>query len=349
MGNTPNNGAEEIDLLQLFGFFEQKIKSILKLVFIGAKTIYEVFIAFLQILQKYAIKIAAFMGLAFALGYVSDMYKPKVYSSTMMIKPMYEGKFQLVSNIDYYNALIANRDSTKLASIFEITKDEASNLSSFKMNPGPENELEKIKAYDEFIKSVDSTTAKMVEYDKFIEEMSMYNSSMYEITVESKQKDIFLKLDTGFEKTFQTKYSVNSKKKKDSIFKMKKISLEKQISDVEKIQEMYTKELSKVQNKKITTLSGTPVIIGEEQKKTREFDALQLSLKLRNELTDLGQQAIKEDKLFEVVSAFPAIGTVQGSLFQKMKFMFPIIAFILSLLAIFGIKFNNYIKNYKLD
>jgi len=345
--NLKNNPSEEIDLIQLFGFFEQKIKSVFKSIFKVVKSVFDIFIAFLKILQKNAIKIATLIVIATVLGFAYDMYKPKVYSSTMMVKPMFDSKYQLFSNIKYYNALIGNEDLDKLSKEFEITKEEAANLSEFIMTPGPENENEKIRAYDEFIKSVDSSTAKMIDYESFIDQMSVYNSSIYEVTVKSKQQDIFEKLYPGFVKTFETPYSIDSKKKKDSIFKMKRTSLLRQIKDVESLQEMYTKELSKEQPSKITNLNGTPVVIGEEQKKTREFDAFQLSLKLRDQLTNLEKEAIEEDKLFEVISDFPAIGTVENELTQKMKFMFPLAAFILTLLAIFGVRLNNFIKNYK--
>ena len=262
---------------------------------------------------------------------------------------MFDSKYQLFTNIEYYNALIANRDIDKISSVFEISKSEAGNLSEFIMVPGPENENEKILAYDAFIKSVDSSTAKMVEYTQFIEQMSVYNSSIYEVTVNSTQKNIFSKLAPGFIKTFETPFSKKSKEKKDKIYQLKKKSLEKQLKDVDTLQKMYIKELSKSKSKEVSTIGGTPIVVGDKEKKTREFDAFELSLILQNRLNALEQKNIEEDKLFEVVSDFPAIGTVQVNFLHKMKFMFPILAFLFSLLLIFGLKFNAYIKNYKLD
>lgn len=343
-----NNSSEEIDIIQLFDFFERKLKAFLCLFYKGLKVIFEIVISFLKTIQKHAIKIGLLMFVAAVSGYVYDIYKPKVYSSTMMVKPMFDSKYQLFTNIEYYNALIMNGDTDKISSVFEISKKEAANLSEFIMKPGPENENEKILAYDEFIKSVDSSTAKMVEYQQFIENMSIYNSSIYEVTVNSTQKDIFSKLAPGFIKTFETPFSKKSKAKKDTIYKLKKESLEKQLRDVDTLQEMYIKELSRVQSKEVSTIGGTPIIIGEEKNNTREFDAFQLSLQLRNQLNNLEQINIEEDKLFEVVSDFPAIGTIKSTFLQKMKFMFPIGAFFVALLLIFGLKFNSFIKNYKI-
>ena len=344
-----NNSSEEIDITQLFNFFESKVKAFLCLIFKAFKSIFEVIISFLKTIQKHAIKIGLLLVVATVSGYVYDMYKPKVYSSTMMVKPMFDSKYQLFTNIQYYNALIMNGDDDKISSVFEISKEEASNLSSFIMRPGPENENEKILAYDKFIKSVDSSTAKMIKYDQFIEHMSVYNSSIYEVTVNSTQRDIFSKLAPGFIKTFETPFSKKSKAKKDAIYKLKKESLEKQLRDVDTLQKMYIKELSRTQNKEVSTIAGTPIIVGDEKNRTREFDAFELSLKIRNELTRLEQINIEEDKLFEVVSDFPAIGTIKSTFRQKMKIMFPGLTFFMALLIIFGLKFNKYIKNYNLD
>lgn len=344
-----SNSSEEVSIIQLFDFFESKLKAFLCLFYIGLKVIFEVIVSFLKTIQKHAIKIGLLMVVAVISGYVYDIYKPKVYSSTMMVKPMFDSKYQLFTNIQYYNALIMNGDTDKISSVFEISKTEAANLSEFIMKPGPENENEKILAYDEFIKSVDSSTAKMVEYDQFIENMSIYNSSIYEVTVNATQKDIFSKLAPGFIKTFETPFSKKRKAKKDTIYKLKKESLEKQLKDVDTLQKMYIKELSRVQSKEVSSIGGTPIIVGDNKNTTREFDAFQLSLKLRNQLNVLEQINIEEDKLFEVVSDFPAIGTIKSTFIQKMKIMFPALTFIMALFVIFGLKFNKYIKNYNLN
>ena len=48
------------------------------------------------------------------------------------------------------------------------------------------------------------------------------------------------------------------------------------------------------------------------------------------------EEAIEEDKVFEVISGFQAIGTMEVSLFTKMMFVFPAIAFVLMFLALFA-------------
>ena len=80
MGDNLNNknNSEEIDLLQLFGFFEGKIKGFFKLIFSGLKSVFDLLISFLQVLQQNFIKIAITVIVAFGVGYLYDMNKPKI-------------------------------------------------------------------------------------------------------------------------------------------------------------------------------------------------------------------------------------------------------------------------------
>lgn len=340
---------EEVDLLKLFDFFENKLKSVFFLIFKVLKSIFDVFISFLKILQNNVIRISVVVVAAFILGFVYDNYKPRTYSSKMMVKPMFNSKYQLFTNIDYYNALISNRDIKKLSRVFEITEEEAKSLTSFEMTPGPENENEKIMAYDNFIKSLDSSTARMVDYDQFIDQMSVYNSSLYEIKVMSLQKDIFTKLIPGFTKTFETEYSKESKKKKDEIYMLKRNSLLRSLKSVDSLKKVYVEAFSESKNRSIETIAGQPIIVQDDTKNTKEYELLNLEIKLRNELNVLEEDAIEENKLFEVISGFQAIGTTQIKMYKKMKYMLPLVGFVLMLVGIFGLRFYKFVAEYKIE
>ena len=69
-------------------------------------------------LQQNFIKIAIAVIIAFGVGYIYDMNKPKVYSSKMIVKPLFDSKYQLVTNIHYYNELVGNKELDKLVRYF---------------------------------------------------------------------------------------------------------------------------------------------------------------------------------------------------------------------------------------
>jgi len=349
MGNDLNdkNNSEEIDLLQLFGFFEGKLKGFFKLIFVGLKSVFGIFIVFLQILQQNFVKIAIVIIVAFGIGYSYDMYKPKIYASKMIVKPLFDSKYQLVTNIHYYNELVSNKKYDKLSNLFDLNEEEAKSLSGFDIKDGPESEKEKTILFNSFMKSLDSTAASTVTYDKFVENITIYDARLYEIEVKSSINNVFGKLSKGFKKTFKSDdYSEEIKRKKDTLYKLKKESIEKSLEDIDALKKVYIKELSKDKGQKIEILGSTALKLTEDQQKTKEFEMLKLQIEEQKKLTSLEEDAIEENQLFEVVSDFQLIGSVNGGIFSKMKFVFPFAVFILALLGLFGMRFNKFVANY---
>jgi hypothetical protein len=347
MSKNIDNNSEEIDLLQLFNFFESKFKSFFKLIFKGFKAVFDVMIVFLQVLQHHFIKVAIVIIIAFGVGFAYDMYKPKVYASKMIVKPLFESKYQLVTNIKYYNELVRNKEYDKLSKIFGLNSTETKSLYSFEIKDGPESEKEKTRLYNQFMKSLDSAAAATVHYDRFVENITIYDASLYEIEVKSSINNVFGKLSKGFKKTFKSNdYSEENKRKKDTLFKLNKESIEKSLKDIDALKEVYIKELSKDKNQKIEILGSTALKLMDEQQVTKEFEMLQLQIAEQKKLTTLEEVAIRENQLFEVVSDFQLIGSVAGGVFNKMKFVMPLGAFLLMLLVIFGVKLNKFVANY---
>ena len=75
----------------------------------------------------------------------------------MIVKPLFDSKYQLVTNIKYYNELVVNKEYSKLSAIFSVDENEAKNLSSFDIIDGPESEKEKTRIYNRFMKSLDNS------------------------------------------------------------------------------------------------------------------------------------------------------------------------------------------------
>jgi len=347
---SDKNNAEEIDLLQLFGFFESKIKSFLRLIFRGVKTLFDVFISFLQVLQQNFIKITIVIIITFGAGCAYDIYKPKVYASKMIVKPLFDSKYQLVTNIRYYNELVLNKEFKKLSSIFKLDEVEVKSLKRFDIKDGPESEKAKTRLFNSFMKSLDSTAAATVNYEKFVENITIYDATLYEIEVKSSLNNVFVKLSKGFKETFKSNdYSEENKRKKETIFKLKKAAIVKSLEVIDSLKNVYIEELSKDRGQQIEMFGTTALKLAEKEQKTKEFELLQLQIEEQKKLTTLEEEAIKENQLFEVVSDFQQIGSVSENIFNKMKFMLPIGALILVLLGLFGVKFNDFIANYNRD
>ena len=197
------------------------------------------------------------------------------------------------------------------------------------------------------MKALDSTAAATVTYEGFVENINIYDARLFEIEVKSSINNVFGKLSEGFKETFTSdNYSKENKRKKETLFKIKKASIEKSLEDIDSLKNVYITQLSKEKSQKVQLFGNTAIKLSDESEKTKEFEMLKLQIAEQNKLTILEEEAIKENQLFEVVSDFQLIGSVNGGLFGKMKLMFPIAAFILVLLGLFGMKFNKFVANY---
>ena len=345
----PNNStSEEVDLGVLFraiGRLFDKLYSFIKSIF---KSILSLLVFLLSaFLQNFKI-IAIVMILAGVLGFTLERFSPKLYRSEMFVKPYFDSKYQLVKNIDYFNALISNKDHKALSTIFSIPEEDTKAIVEFEINIGPESENDKIKQYDEFLNSIDSIRAQDISFDDFIENRNIYSSDFYEISVKAEKKDIFRKLEQGLNSSFENTYSEKKMKKRDSLIYIQKESIKASLRSVDSLQKVYIGVLEEEAKSQKNSLSlGEGFTIEPSESKTREFELLNKELKLRDELRLLEEKKVEEDVFFDIVSGFQEVGSISRDLVNRYSIVFPILAFIVMFLIFATKRIINFVKNYE--
>lgn len=346
--NNPSNKNEEVDLIVLFNLIGNAFARFFS--FIGSifKAIFSVFIYALKAVIVNIKVIVIIVLLSGILGYVLEKNRKDVYSSQMVVRPYFDSKYQLITNIKYYNALISSNDNATLSDLFGISEDEANQIKKFEIKVGPETENEKIVQYDNFIKSIDSVRAQDYSYEDFVENRNIYSGDFFEITVESTKKDIFKSLEKGLNTSFTNTYSAKKMKKRDSLITIKKQTLRNSIKAVDSLQQVYIKvmeEETKSSSSKITL--GEGFTLEKEQSKTKEYELLNKAIELRNELSALEEQKVEEDVYFDTVSGFQESGNKVSKLTQKYSIIFPILAFLLLCLLYLTSRVVKFAKNYE--
>jgi len=346
--NNPSNKNEEVDLIVLFNLIGKGFSRFFN--FIGSifKAIFSVFIYALKAIIVNIKIIAIVVLFAGILGYVLEKYKKDVYSSKMIVRPYFDSKYQLITNINYYNALIGGKDTKTLSELFEISEENAKQIRRFEIEVGPETENDKILQYDAFIRSMDSIRAQDISYEDFVENRSVYSGDFFQITVEANKKDIFKSLENGLNSSFTNTYSAKKMKKRDSLITIKKQTLRNSIRAVDSLQEVYVKvmeEESKSNSSKITL--GEGFTLEKDQSKTKEFELLNKGIELRNQLSALEEQKVEEDVYFDTISGFQEYGNKVSKLSQKYSLIFPVLAFLLLCFLYLTLKVVKYAKNYE--
>merc|ERR1711974_407332 len=108
MGN--GDKSEEIDLIvffnlignffsRVFGFFKSILQSILSVIVFLLRAL----------IDNFKI-IAIFLVISVIAGYALEKMRPETYESSMFVKPYFDSKYQLVNNIEYFNALLSNEE-----------------------------------------------------------------------------------------------------------------------------------------------------------------------------------------------------------------------------------------------
>ncbi|WP_299095679.1 hypothetical protein [Winogradskyella sp.] len=339
---------EEVDLGQLFNMIGRLFDRFFNFIASIFKAIFSVFIYALKAIVNNFKIIVIVLLLAGVLGFILQRTQKDIYESQMLVKPYFDSKFQLVTNINYYNALIGEKDYTQLTSIFEIDEESAKQIIEFEIHPGPENENDKIKQYDTFLKSLDSTRAQNISFDEFVENRSIYSGDVFEINVKSFKKDIFRSLEEGLNSTFTNTYSVKKREKRDSLIYIERNRILASIKEADSLQNVYLRvmeEESKMKDGSYTTKDGMSFI--REKTKTREYDLLQEVNKLREELGKLDAQKVEEDVYFDTLSSFQDVGAKYSSIWNLYVVIMPMIAFVLLCIVYLSIRLIKYVSSYE--
>ena len=340
---------EEVDLIQIFRYIGKAFDRIINFFVSIFKGILSFFIYIIKaIVDNYKIVFGSLV-IAAVIGYGLEKTKKDVYRSKMLVKPYFDSKFQLVANIDYYNALIADKDFQQLENIFDISQQDAEKIIHFEIEPGPENENEQIKQYDEFLKSIDSIRAQKVSFEDFLENRSIYSGDIFEIAVKSHKKDIFRSLEEGLNSTFSNAYSSKKMKKRDSILKIEKNRIIASIKEVDSLKNVYInikrEESQSEKRASYSTQDGLTYI--EQRTETKEYELIEKQIKLQEELSKLEAQKVEEDEFFDTLSSFPEVGAKYVEVTERYSIIFPAMVVLILAFLYVSDKLIYYVKNYE--
>lgn len=345
---TPNNNtSDDVDLGHVFNAIGRLFERLFK--FIGSifKAIFTFIIFFLRVIIENIVIIGIVVGVAFVIGFFTEKSKKPVYEASMLVKPYFDSKYQLISSIDYFNSLLNEKRYDLVSNIFDINEEESESLTKFEVKVGPETKNDLLRQYDEYLKSLDSSRAKTVTYTDFVDNRDIYSSELFLITARSRKKDIFRKLEGSIDSIFSNGYSIEQKAKRDKILKIKKETFERDLESVDSLQSLYSNVILKEAERGTVSVNVQGLMpLQQEKADTKEFDVLIIGMRTRDSIKVLDQMEIEENNYFEVLSRFPEVGKKKSDIYSKDWFMFPIAAFVVLCIIYIIMSTIKYIKNH---
>jgi len=332
----PNN--DEIDLGQLFKLIGQGISNFIKGIksfFIG---ILNLFIQIALFLKKNFIKIAAITFLGLGFGFYKDYTNSTVYEATMQVEPNNGATQQLYNEVEALNNAIKQNNSS-------IIKQLGLNTDDFvytEITPIVSNKIQ-LNIFNDFIKTLDTTTIKDVEYSRFVKELANTDYPKHNIILSTNNQLVFNKYQKVlFENVAKNSLLQARQKVSLETLNYKEEKLKKALRDIDSLRVIYNKVLLAEANK---PNSGTKIITAKQDGKSNvELELYAKNNKIINELNYIAQQKANNKELIQVSSKFSSVGKAKKALLDRQFIKFGLIAFLFSIILILLFNFNSYLN-----
>lgn len=344
--------SEEVDLGQLFkiigNMFDRLFSflgNVLRKTFLG-------FVWLVFFIKSHIIKIVIAGIIGFGYGFFKQNKGEPVYKSTTVIKQNYDSGENLYRAIDYYNELIAEKDSITLGEVLNIDSRKAGSIIDLKVE-SVITENDKLVNFDLYTKSLDSTIASTVTFEEYVENSKEFDYVDQRIIIKAKDKGVFGTIISQIvNNIIKTDYLLSEQKKDLDELNLLENSILKSLEVSKELQEVYKKVLeTPIEN---TSGSQTSIRIDntEDKRATKEYELYNNDIALRRELVQIQRE--KEDKRFivEVISSQENQGTKDNSreLLGKtlnVKIYYTIILMFLASVILLTLHFIKFLEKYK--
>ncbi|MCL6274272.1 hypothetical protein M3P19_09640 [Muricauda sp. 2012CJ35-5] len=339
-----NNTSDEIDLGQLFNAIGRAFERFFD--FIGSifRGIFNLIILLLLFIQRYFLVLAIAVIVGGAVGYFLDKTLPPKYISRMVVEPNFNSVQQLYNNIEFYNDLAKAQDSTTLATALNITEHEAGSIKEI-FADSYSDENQKIELFDDFIKNLDTTTIKTIDFNNYLENFNSLDARFHRISVVSTDNTVAKKLQPAIVGSIAVNDYFNLQKKiNDENLDLQEKIYHQQLLEIDSLQSLYRTVLIKQADK---PMQGTSINLAENgESQNKELALVQEREILKERLVELNEDRANKSEIINVISDFPTRGVKQRGLLSSYKIIMPIFMLSLVVLFLLLVQLNRYLKNY---
>lgn len=344
--------SEEVDLGQLFKMIGNMFDRLFK--FIGS-ILNKLFLAFVWIVffvRKNIIKIIVAGIIGISLGFFLQKTSDPLYTSYITVKQNYETGENLYNTISYYNDLVKQKDFSTLGFALDIEEEQAKSISEFEIQ-SVITENEKIKAYDRYLKALDTTVAKTITFKDYKENLKDYNHQFQQIEIKSLKRDNF---STVFKKLIErinsNPYFKREQEKDLRELSHRELTIKEALIKSDSLQKTYKNVLESGLKSKSGSEIGITFEGRNESDKTKEFDLYKNDLKLREELVLIAREKEDREYIIEVLSSKQDSGTIDNKkevfgLKFGYKLYYGLLFSLITFFVLLGLHFVKYLEKFK--
>ena len=342
--NRPSTPSDEIDLGQLFQIIGRGFQKLFN--FIGSifKGLFHILILFLLFLQKNVIILGIAVVVGAVGGYILDSIKPEKYISKMVVEPNFNSVQQLYNNIDFYNDLAAAKDSIALADALDIEQSEAASIKEIFVD-SYSDENQKIKLFDEFVRQLDTSTVKAIDFESYLKNFNSMDARFHQISLISTNNLVAKKVQpTIVESISANEYFKLQKGINDINLELQDSIINQQLVEVDALQDLYKTVLEKEAEK---PMQGTNINLAENgESQNKELALVKEREILKKQLVQLNREKANKASILNVISDFPNRGVEMKGFWESYKFVLPLVLLTIVVLVLSLLNINRYLKKY---
>ncbi|TVZ08260.1 hypothetical protein JM80_0744 [Cellulophaga sp. RHA_52] len=340
----PQQSSEEIDLGQLFQLIGNAFKKLVAFIASIFKGVFHVIMMFLLFIQKHFIKFVIAGVVGIGVGIFLDIKNDQKYISSMVVEPNFNSVQQLYNNVSFYNELAKAQDSISLANALKITSSEAASIKKLEIE-SYSDENQKVLLFDKFIRELDSTTVKNLDFEAYLENFNTFDARFHKINLISTNSTVAKKAQPAIVKSISTNtYFKEQKATNDKNINFQEEIYNQQLNEIISLQELYKDVMVKEASKEI---GGTNISLADNGGGTnKEIELLKERDELKQKIVALNLEKANKATILNVISDFPTRGAKLGGITNQYKFMLPILLVSVLLVLLLLLELNKILKGY---
>lgn len=346
MADKPTNAtSDEIDLGQLFQLIGRAVQKLFDFIRGIFKGIFKLIILLLLFIQKNFIILTISVVIGGILGFVIDTLKPEKFISKMVVEPNFNSVQQLYNNIDFYNDLAKANDSVALADALNISVSDAGTISEIFVD-SYSDENQKIKLFDEFVRELDTSTVKAIDFDSYLKNFNSMDARFHQISLIGTNSYVAKKAQPAIVKSISSNdYFKLQKKINDENIILQDTIIRNQLREIDSLQQLYKTILVKEADK---PMQGTNINLAENgESQNKELALVKEREGLKNLLVRLNQEKANKATILNVISDFPRRGVKVKGFWESYKFVLPLGLVALVVLTLLLLQLNRYLNEHQ--
>ena len=342
-----NKSSDEVDLGQLFHLIGGAFRRLYYFIVEILDFIFKTIISFFLFIQKHLVKlfIAGVVGLC--IGFILDSFKEDTYRSTMIVEPNLGSTRQLYSNIDLYSELIRSEDTLELGRIFKIENYEAASLVNFDVK-AVKNRSSMLRVYNRYLSDLDTINRNYITFEDFVENFDPLDAEIHAVVVDATNDHVAKKLEPILIASIANNpYYQLKKETADLNIETSKLILSTQLKDIDTLKNIYNQVILN-ESKSAPSTGGTTISLSDRKIETKEFELLEETRTINEELQELNIRKIENLNIINVISTFPIRG-IKLSLWKRNSsiILMPILCISLTFIGLCLLGFNSYLKSFR--